>query len=214
MDTKQPTAYLALSGGPDSLTLLGHYVMGIGATCRAAIFNYGQYTYAAESAAARRQCEHYGVMLDEVDVADAGDLVNQGDVEVTREGHDYGIPDYVPNRDLWLMGTMANVASVHGIDAVAMGLSSIDPVPPEKRMLFAALFSYFDVRLELPFQGMDKIQVIQHGERLGVPFEKTVSCYRTTGPGQPPCRDCPSCGQRIDAFARAGVIDPLDAVPA
>lgn len=210
MPTIDPTTYVAVSGGPDSLTLLAHYALVT--SVRAAIFDYGQHTFAAEVEAARAQCDHYGVRLDEVCVADAGDLVNQGDVEVTREGHDYGIPDYVPNRDIFLMGTMANVASVDGIPAVAMGLSSIDPVPDAKRMLFGAIFSYFDVRLELPLQRMDKTEVIQYGARMAVPFDLSVSCYRATGPGQRPCRDCASCEQRTAAFAAAGVLDPLDAV--
>ena len=43
------------------------------------------------------------------------------------------------------------------------------------------------------------------GNKLGVPFEDTWSCYRG---GEQPCGSCDSCLLRAEAFKNAGVVDP------
>jgi len=47
--------------------------------------------------------------------------------------------------------------------------------------------------------------VLRLGRALGVPFEHTWSCYHD---GKAPCGACPSCAERRDAFAEAGMRDP------
>jgi len=44
---------------------------------------------------------------------------------------------------------------------------------------------------------MTKREVALLGKELGVPFEKTYSCYRGT---EPPCGKCPTCLQREEAL--------------
>jgi 7-cyano-7-deazaguanine synthase len=43
------------------------------------------------------------------------------------------------------------------------------------------------------------------GQKLGVPFENTWSCYRG---GEEPCGTCDSCLLRAEAFRKAGMADP------
>jgi len=55
------------------------------------------------------------------------------------------------------------------------------------------------IRIEVwaPFLGMTKRDIAVLGKELGVPFEKTYSCYRGT---EPPCGRCPTCIQREEAL--------------
>ena len=61
------------------------------------------------------------------------------------------------------------------------------------------------VRLEAPFVGMTKAEVVEIGLKLGVPYELTWSCYEG---GETPCGHCATCIDRAKAFAANGVKDP------
>ena len=57
-----------------------------------------------------------------------------------------------------------------------------------------------------PLIEMKKTEIIQLGNSLGVPWEKTWSCYAG---GEKPCGICDSCKLRLTAFQELGLIDPL-----
>ncbi len=61
-------------------------------------------------------------------------------------------------------------------------------------------------RVILPLSKMSKAQVVLLGDKLGVPFDLTWSCY---GSGRHPCGKCHSCLLRASAFKEAGILDPL-----
>jgi 7-cyano-7-deazaguanine synthase len=65
--------------------------------------------------------------------------------------------------------------------------------------------SYHQVRLHTPLMSLNKAEVVMLGERLGVPWEKTWSCYAG---GEKHCGTCPTCNARKEAFTHAGVEDP------
>jgi 7-cyano-7-deazaguanine synthase len=64
------------------------------------------------------------------------------------------------------------------------------------------------VRIHAPFVSHDKAANVLLGQELGVDFALTWTCYR----GEPghPCATCPACVERLNAFAKAGIPDPLD----
>jgi 7-cyano-7-deazaguanine synthase len=62
------------------------------------------------------------------------------------------------------------------------------------------------MRISRPLRSRNKAQVVALAARLGVPFELTWSCHRG---GEEPCRRCAGCLQRAEAFADAGIADPL-----
>ncbi len=64
----------------------------------------------------------------------------------------------------------------------------------------------FPVRIMAPILFLNKGQTVKLGLELGVPFEKTWSCYRE---GPDPCLACDSCDLRAKGFAAAGISDPL-----
>jgi len=65
--------------------------------------------------------------------------------------------------------------------------------------------SYSCVRLYTPLEWMDKRAVIEEGERLGVDWSLTWSCYAG---GEKHCGACPTCRARKAGFVAAGVGDP------
>jgi 7-cyano-7-deazaguanine synthase len=53
---------------------------------------------------------------------------------------------------------------------------------------------------------MTKAEIVRLGLELRVPYELTWSCYRG---GDVPCRTCPTCIEREEAFALNNALDPL-----
>ena len=60
--------------------------------------------------------------------------------------------------------------------------------------------------VKAPFLRLLKKDIVLMGKSMGVPFERTWSCYRE---GEKACGVCDSCALRLRAFAEAGVTDPL-----
>jgi 7-cyano-7-deazaguanine synthase len=67
--------------------------------------------------------------------------------------------------------------------------------------------TYFSVRLHTPIQWLMKHEIVTLGDKLGVPFENTWSCYK----GETyHCGTCPTCRSRREAFEIAGIHDPTE----
>ena len=62
------------------------------------------------------------------------------------------------------------------------------------------------VRLEAPLIASKQGDVALLAHRLGIPFERTWSCYRA---GPAPCRRCYGCAARATGFLQLGMTDPL-----
>ena len=60
--------------------------------------------------------------------------------------------------------------------------------------------------VKAPFVHLLKKDIVLMGKSMGVPFERSWSCYRE---GEKACGTCDSCALRLRAFAEAGVPDPL-----
>lgn len=67
--------------------------------------------------------------------------------------------------------------------------------------------SYYAIRLHTPLEWLSKEGVVRLGDRLGVRFEDTWSCYKGE---ELHCGVCPTCRSRRQAFIAAGVSDPTD----
>lgn len=67
--------------------------------------------------------------------------------------------------------------------------------------------TYDRIRLIHPVSSLTKAQIVELGARLGVPYEKTWSCYQG---GDAHCGECASCRSRKEAFRIAGVSDPTN----
>jgi len=65
--------------------------------------------------------------------------------------------------------------------------------------------TYMTVRLHTPLQWLMKSEIVSLGDKLGVPFENTWSCYKGE---DKQCGTCPTCRSPKEAFQIAGVKDP------
>lgn len=65
--------------------------------------------------------------------------------------------------------------------------------------------SYMQIRLHTPLEWLNKAGVVTLGDKLGVRFEDTWSCYKGD---EFHCGVCPTCRSRREAFLEAGIDDP------
>lgn len=130
-----------------------------------------------------------------------------------------GAPDsYIPARNMVFYAVAGYYAETLGAPRIVGGHNGIDPetFPDSSPEFFRhvnslyrlGLWSYgrTPVAIELHLAGKSKEEVVAMGRRLGVPFEKTWSCYFD---GVKHCGRCPSCLERREAFRHHGVADPV-----
>jgi 7-cyano-7-deazaguanine synthase len=57
-----------------------------------------------------------------------------------------------------------------------------------------------------PFQWIKKVDIIRLGLTIETPYELTWSCYEG---GRLACGLCPTCVERLHAFTKVGIKDPI-----
>lgn len=208
---------LIYSGGLDSTVLLyhlraeGHEVRGLG-------IDYGQ-RHRRELEAAAAICRQLGTEYRIADLSTLRALLGgsalTADLAVP-EGHyteESMKQTVVPNRNMIMLAVAIGWAVSLRYDAVAYAAHAGDhTVYPDCRPEFAeamdraaALCDWHRVRILRPFIDKTKADLVRLGASLGVPFERTWSCYRG---GEYHCGRCGTCVERREAFALAGVADP------
>lgn len=217
-----PKGIVLVSGGMDSLVLAAF------ATREAEIallhVSYGQRTQARELACFQAIADHLGVR--ERMVADIGYLKRIGGSALTdpsiavpeADPGRNGVPaTYVPFRNAHLVCIAVSWAEVIGARHVYIGAVWADSSGyPDCRPAFydamneairAGTRDGSGIAVRAPFLNLKKKDLVLMGKSLGVPFERSWSCYRD---GAKACGRCDSCALRLRAFAEAGVPDPLD----
>lgn len=224
-------AVVVLSGGLDSTTALALAVSEYHKENVWAIsYEYGQ-KHAVEVQCAVDIADHYGVSHSLIPLNPSlfvgGVLTTEEEIPDMRyDDLPSGTmsPTYVPFRNGNLLSVTAAFADgrlrkhnpwdsaliyagMHAEDAA--GFAYADCTPEFLGSMAAAIYvgTYQRVRLHTPFQHSTKSEIIRKGMLLGVPYEKTHSCYRGM---RPACGRCSTCHARLDAFAFAGYIDPLE----
>ncbi len=141
------------------------------------------------------------------------------DIEVPESGE--GIPvTYVPARNTIFLSFALAYAEVIDADAIFIGVNAVDYSGyPDCRPEYIKAFQHManlatkrgvegrPIKIEAPLLYMSKAEIVKKGMELGVPFEKTWSCYRE---GEKACGRCDSCRLRLKAFKEAGYEDPLE----
>lgn len=217
------TSVLVLSGGLDSTVLL-YDLHAVGRTLHALTIDYGQrhrreIDHAAASAA-RLGIPHriadlrsLAPLFGSSSLTDAATPVPHGHYEAETMK-----ATVVPNRNMILLAVAAAWAMSLKAGSVAYAAHGGDhAIYPDCRPEFAdaldtaiRLADWHQVRLERPYVGLTKADIVRRGATLNVPFALTWSCYEGRGIH---CGRCGTCVERREAFARAGIPDPTTYAP-
>jgi len=207
-----------LSGGMDSTTMLYSLLKG-GAEVKAISFNYGQ-RHSLELVKAAETCKALGIEHRIVTLEPLKELISNsaltGDTKVP-EGHyedETMKQTVVPNRNMIMASIAIGWAVNLDFDAIALGVHAGDhAIYPDCRPEFiealeeiAEIANYKPIKVLAPFLNMDKGDIAILGKELGVDYSKTLTCYNGE---ETPCGKCGACQERIEAFAKAGIDDPL-----
>lgn len=217
-------AVCIISGGMDSTVLL-HHLRHKYKNVFAISINYGQ-RHAKELECAAWQCNELGVEHHIVDLAEALNPLLQGssltskDIDVP-EGH-YAAENMkstvVPNRNMIMLAIAAGygLSRIKENDGIylAYGAHAGDhDIYPDCRQSFTAalgqalaLCDWKQVVLYTPFVPKTKADLVKLGHEMGVDFAHTWTCYKG---GDQACGKCGTCVERLEAFAKAGIEDPI-----
>lgn len=208
-------AIVLVSGGMDSAVCLAMAVQKYGKdNVKALSMHYGQ-THDVEQAHAIDLCKHYDVEMIMYDVRDIftifdSSLIRAARQKITDDGH-----TYVPARNLIFLSIAAGIAESIHYDEIWYGAHADDAAgypDTTPSFLFVAREAIREgtkskVKVLAPFINAGKHFIVKVGMDLGVPFEKTWSCYQG---GFRACGVCPTCKLRLKAFLVAGFIDPIE----
>lgn len=221
-------AMVLSSGGIDSTTCLGMAVERYGKDNVLALsISYGQ-KHDKEMQASQAVAEYYGVEYLTLDLAkifvdsDCSLLKHSGK-EIPEEAYaeqlkktgGKPVSTYVPFRNGLFLSSAASMALSRGCGVIYYGAHADDAAGnayPDCSSAFHqaisdAIFigSGEQLRVEAPFVGLTKGEVVKKGLALQVPYHLTWSCYEG---GERPCGLCGTCIDRAEAFRINGVADP------
>ncbi|TAM39466.1 7-cyano-7-deazaguanine synthase QueC [bacterium] len=215
MKSRRPKqAVVLLSGGLDSAVAL-YYAKAKGYKCLCLIFDYGQ-RHKKEILQAQKIAKAAGCSYKILKISFPwkGSALLDKKIKIP-EKISAGIPvTYVPGRNIIFLSFAISLAEALKAKAVFIGAHSQDysgypDCRPEflsafSRMAKAGTLGRYEILAPLLYK--NKSQIIMMGEKLGVPFGLTWSCYSG---GKAPCGKCDSCRYRAKGFKRAGEVDPL-----
>ena len=221
-----PRAVVLLSGGMDSAVVLAE-MRHAGFECHALSFDYGQrhrveLDRAAELARALGAADH---RVARIDLRAFGASALTAEIEVPKDRdveRAAGIPvTYVPARNTIFLSHALAMAEAIGARDIGIGVNAIDYSGyPDCRPAFVEAFERLAnlatragveatergdrwIRVRTPLLELSKAGIVRLGRRLGVPLERTVSCYDPS-PAGAPCGRCDACQLRERGFREAG----------
>lgn len=218
MSQLKPTAVVLLSGGLDSATAAAQAIAD-GYTPVALSFSYGQ-RHIRELQAAQAVAQALSIKVHhqiEVNLAQwGGSSLTDTDQPLPQSGVDpREIPStYVPGRNTVFIAIALSLAEAVQADAIYLGINAVDYSGyPDCRPEYLAAFQQLAglsskagleghaPQLVAPLVHDSKVDIVRRALALGVPIDKTWSCYQG---GEEPCGLCDSCRIRDQALVKAG----------
>lgn len=219
-------AVILLSGGLDSSTVL-YQALSDGCECCAISFDYQQ-RHRRELESARAIAQSAGVFDHQVVTFDlrtlGGSALTDDSIDLPSDRSfdqmAQNIPvTYVPARNTIFLSFALAYAETTGASRVYIGVNALDysGYPDCRPDYIQAMQEVFRlgtkqgrsgraITIMAPLIDLKKIEIIQLGNQLGVPWEQTWSCYAG---GDLACGVCDACRLRLAAFAELGLTDPL-----
>ena len=220
-------AVVLLSGGLDSTTVVA-IAREQGFKVYALSFDYGQnHKIELESAkrvAAKLSVQQHAIV--KVDLRSFGGSALTSDQPVpkhrTVEAIGHGVPvTYVPARNTVFLSLSLAFAETLGATDIFLGVNALDYSGyPDCRPEFIEAFETVAnlatkmgteegkrITIHTPLIAMTKKQIVEAGQRLGVDYSMTISCYDPNESGEA-CGACDACLLRLKGFSEAGVADP------
>jgi 7-cyano-7-deazaguanine synthase len=219
-------AVILLSGGLDSSTVL-YQAKADGCECYAISFDYQQ-RHRRELEAAKAITDCVGVVAHQLVSFDlsqwGGSALTDDKINLPQERSvsdmAQNIPvTYVPARNTIFLSFALAYAETLSAERIYIGVNALDysGYPDCRPDYIQAMQEVFRlgtkqgregqaIQIVAPLIHLKKTEIIQLGNQLGVPWEKTWSCYAG---GDLACGVCDSCQLRLAAFATLGLEDPL-----
>ena len=218
-------AVILLSGGLDSSTVL-YLAKSEGYDCYALSFDYQQ-RHRRELVAAKTIATAVGVIAHQVVSFDlslwGGSALTDSQIALPQDralsAMSESIPvTYVPARNTIFLSFALAYAEAISASRVYIGVNALDysGYPDCRGDYIDAMRTVFrlgtkqgregdPIEIITPLIDLKKTEIIQLGNRLGVPWQQTWSCYSGD---EVPCGTCDSCLLRLAAFAELGLADP------
>jgi 7-cyano-7-deazaguanine synthase len=219
-------AVILLSGGLDSSTVL-YQAQADGFDCYALSFDYQQ-RHRRELEAAAAIASVAGVKEHQVVSFDlrlwGGSALTDTSIQLPSDRSlaemSQNIPiTYVPARNTIFLSFALAYGEAINAQRVYIGVNALDysGYPDCRPDYIQAMQEVFrlgtkqgtegnPIKILTPLINLKKTEIIQLGNSLGVPWEKTWSCYAGE---EIACGVCDSCQLRLAAFAELGLKDPL-----
>ncbi len=213
-----------VSGGLDSVTMLFWLLDQVDPRYDPYVinFNYGQ-RHVKENEYAREICEDMKVSFKSVNVSAIKDLMYTGalmndgvDVPEEHYEHESQKLTVVANRNAIFINLAVAYAVTVGANKVFYAAHFNDrSIYPDCRWEFVesqnmtAKLANDKPELEViaPFVHNTKAEIVAIGTKLGINYGKTWSCYKGK---DKPCGACGTCRERIEAFEKNGLVDPVE----
>ena len=221
-------AVILVSGGMDSAVTIA-LAREQGYQVHALSVAYGQ-RHNSELAASAHVSRLLGAVehkVVSVDLRSIGGSALTADIDVPLDAEQGGsdqassIPiTYVPARNTIMLSIALGWAEVLGSSDIWCGVNAVDYSGyPDCRPAFIEAFEQLanvatkagvegaGIRIHAPLMRMSKADIAREGQRLGIDFAVTVSCYNADAEGRA-CGHCDACRLRAQGFREAGLPDP------
>ncbi len=216
-----PKVVLILSGGMDSTTLL-YRLKAEGKEIHAISYDYSQ-RHSKELIAAKNSCNALNIPQKIVNLKGLIEAKIFGDNALTANV-DVPEGDYtdesmkvtvVPNRNMVMLSIAISYAISIGASKVYYGAHAGDhAIYPDCRTEFveaidqvARICDYHQVSIHAPYLEFNKADIVAEGLKYNVDYQSTWTCYKGE---ERACGKCGSCKERLEAFAKNHVEDPLE----
>jgi len=206
-----------LSGGLDSTTVL-YKAKKECDEIEAISFNYGQ-QHKKELEFAKFNCKKLNIKHKIVDISNIQDFLKSSlttDEEIPKGHYEEETmkSTVVPNRNMIFISIASGYALSNKIDRIYLGVHAGDhAIYPDCRPEFINLVeasvnsgNYNKIKIVTPYINSSKIDIVADGLKMNVPYGMTWTCYEGK---EKACGKCGSCVERLEAFEKNSVKDPL-----